>query len=392
MKEAFFSLRDIRRMTHSGFLHAALQGNTLQLHLQDAWVLGNIDAVSSAWENASKQLHASALSQIELHGQKLEALDTAGAWVLSQLLQQLRERSPQLQVDFVQMPPHSHSMMQTVLENTQKKKPEKKAPTSLFYSIGKALSEALKEGYLLFGFLGQTFITLMHCLRRPRRLRFASIVRHIDEAGIDAIPIIALIAFLISIVLAYQGIQQLRQFGAEIFTINMVAISVLREMGVLLTAIMIAGRSGSAFTAEIGVMQVNEEVDAMRVIGLSPFEVLVLPRFLALVIALPLLTFIADMMGLVGGAIVSYFAMDITLTQFIQQFQTAVRISDFWVGIVKAPVFALIISVVGCFKGMQVHGSAESVGRMTTSSVVASIFIVLLADALFAIFFTKLGI
>lgn len=244
----------------------------------------------------------------------------------------------------------------------------------------------------LVEFIGETGVSLGRVLRHPGKLRFASITRHIGEAGISSVPIIAMIAFLISVVLAYQGAHQLRTFGAEIFTVNLVGISVLREMGTLLTAIMVAGRSGSAFTAEIGVMQVNQEVDAMRVIGVNPFEALVLPRVIALVLALPILTFIADIMGLLGGGVISLLQLNIGLDQYLTQLKESATWNDFFVGMVKAPVFAFLIATISCMRGLQATGSAESVGRLTTASVVESIFMVLLADALFSILFMKLGI
>jgi phospholipid/cholesterol/gamma-HCH transport system permease protein len=201
-----------------------------------------------------------------------------------------------------------------------------------------------------------------------------------------------MISFLVGVVLAFQGADQLARFGAQIFTINMVGISVLREMGILLTAIVVAGRSGSAFTAEIGAMQVNEEVEALRVIGLDPMEVLVVPRVLALVIALPLLTFFADMMGLLGGGVMSVLLVDVSFGQYWRLLNNAISLNTFVVGMVKAPVFALLIALVGCFEGLRVTGSAESVGRLTTRAVVEGIFMVIIFDALFSILFSYLGI
>jgi phospholipid/cholesterol/gamma-HCH transport system permease protein len=217
------------------------------------------------------------------------------------------------------------------------------------------------------------------------------LARHIQETGIDAIPIVALVAFLISIVLAYQGTFQLRPLGAESFTVNLVAISVLREMGVLLTAIMVAGRSGSAFTAEIGVMKVDEEVDALSMIGIEPFDILVLPRLFALFLTLPMLTFMADLVGLFGGYVTCATILDISWQQYWEQIRHTVHIADFMVGLFKAPLFAVIIATVGCRLGMQVSGSAESVGVFTTRSVVESIFIVLVADAGFSVLFNLMG-
>jgi phospholipid/cholesterol/gamma-HCH transport system permease protein len=242
----------------------------------------------------------------------------------------------------------------------------------------------------VLGFFGRIAAVFGQIFSRPRALRLPSIARHIYEAGITAIPIVALIAFLISVVVAYLGAQQLRKFGADIFVVDLVTIGVLREMGVLLTAIIVAGRSGSAFAAEIGVMQLNDEVDALRAMGLNPVELLVVPRVLALVIALPLLTVIADAMGLAGGALLSLLELHIPPAQFTVRLHEALAPTTFWAGLVKAPVFGLLIGVVGAYRGMQVRESARELGRLTTVAVVQSIFQVILADALFAILFEKI--
>lgn len=225
---------------------------------------------------------------------------------------------------------------------------------------------------------------------RPRALRVPSIVRHVYETGITAIPIVSLIAFLISVIVAYLGAQQLAKFGATIFVVDLLTISVLREMGVLLTAIIVAGRSGSAFAAEIGVMQLNEETDALRAMGLNPIEVLVVPRVLALIIALPLLTIIADAMGLAGGGLLSLVNLHIPLPQFMNRLRESISPTTFWAGLVKAPVFAVLIGMVGTYRGMQVRESARELGRLTTVAVVQSIFMVILADALFAVLFMQI--
>ena len=225
---------------------------------------------------------------------------------------------------------------------------------------------------------------------RPKMLRLPSIVRHIHETGVTAIPIVSLIAFLISVVVAYLGAQQLSRFGATIFVVDLVTIAVLREMGVLLTAIIVAGRSGSAFAAEIGVMQLNEEVDALRAMGMNPIELLVVPRVLGLVIALPLLTIVADAMGLAGGGLLSLVQLHIPPEQFIVRLREALSPTTFWAGLVKAPVFALLIAMVGAYRGMQVRESARELGRLTTMAVVQAIFLVILADALFAVLFEQI--
>jgi phospholipid/cholesterol/gamma-HCH transport system permease protein len=243
----------------------------------------------------------------------------------------------------------------------------------------------------VLGFFGRIATVIGQIFSRPRALRLPSLARHIYETGVTAIPIVSLIAFLISVVVAYLGAQQLTKFGADIFVVDLVTIAVLREMGVLLTAIIVAGRSGSAFAAEIGTMQLNEETDALRAMGMNPIELLVVPRVLALVIALPLLTVIADVMGLAGGGLLSLVQLHIPLAQFTVRLREALAPTTFWAGLVKAPVFALLIGVVGTYRGMQVRDSARELGRLTTVAVVQSIFLIILADALFAILFVQIN-
>jgi phospholipid/cholesterol/gamma-HCH transport system permease protein len=214
----------------------------------------------------------------------------------------------------------------------------------------------------------------------------------VEQTGVNALPIVGLLSFLIGVVLAYQGADQLRRFGAEIYTVNLLGAGILRELGVLMAAIIIAGRSGSAFTAQIGTMRVNEEIDALRTIGLDPVEVLVIPRLFGLLLTLPMLTLYANAMALFGGCMMAWAALDITIPQFIRQLQSSLYPSTFWIGLLKAPFFAAIIALIGCYEGFQVARSAESVGRLTTLSVVESIFFVIVTDAAFSIFFSVLQI
>jgi phospholipid/cholesterol/gamma-HCH transport system permease protein len=241
-------------------------------------------------------------------------------------------------------------------------------------------------------FMGRVGVSLAYAGPRIKRWRPTSIARHVYDTGIAAIPIVALIGFLIAVILAYMGAQQLRKFGADIFVVDLVTVGVLRELGVLLTAIIVAGRSGSAFAAEIGAMQLNEEVDALRAIGVDPIEVLVVPRMLGLLIALPLLTVIADIIGLVGGGLLCRVLLDMPLTQFLNRANDAIASTTFWVGIVKAPVFALLIALAGTRCGLRVRGSSRQLGHYTTLAVVQAIFLVILADALFAVLFMKLDV
>lgn len=358
------------------------------MHLTGDWDIGRIARLEKQYEG----LNLPRLDSIELDGSDLRTLDTSGAWMLRKLLSGMM--NPDASVTTRLQPRHQEILTLTNLDTT----PPEPAHVPwnpirhLIERLGKATWDILGGGKMLVSFLGEATVSVFKSIFTSASVRLNSTARHIEETGVDAIPIVALIAFLISIVMAYQAANQLRQFGADIFTVDLTAISVLREMGVLLTAIMVAGRSGSAFTAEIGVMKVNEEIDAMRVMGLNPFELLVVPRIIALLITLPILTFIADMMGLFGGGVITYSLLHIPLDQYLARIQAAVNIKHFWVGLIKAPVFAFLIAVVGCMCGMRVSGSAESVGRLTTASVVISIFLVLLADALFSILFSQLKI
>jgi len=241
---------------------------------------------------------------------------------------------------------------------------------------------------LVFG--GRLLASAGTAWRSVKRLRIPSVVRHMHETGVQAIPVVAVIAFLISVISAYIGAQQLRPYGAEIFTVDLVALGVLRELGVLLTAIMVAGRTGSAYAAELGVMKLNDEVDALESMGLNPYEVLVLPRVVALVLVLPLLTIVADAMGLAGGALLTSYLIDLPWPQFVMRLDAAVADTTFWAGLVKAPVFGLLIALTGTLRGLQVRESSRELGRLTTVAVVQSIFLVIFADALFAIFFLEI--
>jgi phospholipid/cholesterol/gamma-HCH transport system permease protein len=255
---------------------------------------------------------------------------------------------------------------------------------------GRAVETRLHTWYEALTYGGQLIVTAGMAWRSLRRLRVASIVRHVHETGVQAVPVVAVIALLISVISAYIGAQQLRPFGAEIFTVDLVAIGVLRELGVLLTAIMVAGRTGSAYAAELGVMKLNDEVDALESMGVNPYEVLVLPRVLGLVIAMPLLTIVADFMGLVGGGLLSRYLLDLPWPQFFSRLDDAIAPTTFWAGLVKAPVFGLLIALTGTLRGLQVRDSSRELGRLTTVAVVQSIFLVIFADALFAMFFLEI--
>ena len=244
----------------------------------------------------------------------------------------------------------------------------------------------------MLSFVGETAAVIAKSILEPKRIRWRPILYNIRSAGFDALPIVGLLSFLLGVVVAYQGAGQLRQYGANIFVADLVGLSMLREFSPLITAIIIAGRSGSAYAAQIGTMAVTEEIDAMRTLGISPQEMLVLPKLIALIIALPLLTVFADMLGVFGGMLMARQQLDVGFVEFLDRFVKAVSPTAFMVGVGKAPVFAAIIAIVGCFQGFKTKGGADSVGRQTTRSVVQSIFLVIVADALFSIAFSMLDL
>jgi len=243
----------------------------------------------------------------------------------------------------------------------------------------------------LLGFLGATLIGFANVIRRPKRFRLNAVVQRFDVVGVRALGIIGLMSFLIGVVIAQQGSVQLAQFGAEVYTINLIGRITVRELGTLMTAIMVAGRSGSAFAAQIGTMKITEEIDAMRTIGVSPVEALVIPRMIAAVLMMPLLAFWAMLMALLGGGVFVWLSLGIPPLTYIQRLQDVIPPTDLWVGLIKAPVFGFIIALAGCFQGMLVQGNSEEVGSRTTTAVVQSIFLVIVLDAVFAVFFSNIG-
>ncbi len=320
-------------------------------------------------------------------------LDTTGAWFVSTLEQGLIGQGWQVAV--ADADPKHRALLKEVRQ-ARISPPVEREPLNGFLRLiaflGQSTIESCVKGGRLLSFFGQTVSTLLKAIIRPSRLRLTPLTHHLEQTCLNALPIVGLIAFLIGVVMAYQGADQLKRFGAEIFTVDLVGVSVLREIGILLTAIVVAGRSGSAFTAEIGAMVVNQEIDALRTLGLDPIEILVIPRMLALMIALPLLAFFADILGLTGGGLMAWIVLDISPAQFLTQLEEAIGPATFWVGIVKAPVFAFLIAMVGCYEGLLVSGGADSVGRHTTKSVVTGIFLVIVFDALFSILFSYLGV
>tara|TARA_A100001037_G_scaffold292813_1_gene308622 strand:+ start:13556 stop:14716 length:1161 start_codon:yes stop_codon:yes gene_type:complete len=340
-----------------------------------------------------RRLEISTGEAVQIDASDIAVMDTAGAWVLYRAIKGLRAQG--LTVEIANATPNVAEMLDEVVRNDNPCEiapPQGNAVVNMIAQIGESVVDIAAETAQLISFLGSIFVTLARTAAQPRRLRLVPLVHHMQQVGLNALPIVGLISFLIGVVLAYQGASQLQKFGAEVFVVDLIAISILREIGILLTAIVIAGRSGSAFTAQIGSMKVNEEVDAMRTLGLDPMEVLVVPRVLALVFTLPLLAFFSDIIGLFGGALMAWITLDISPGLFLERLHASLGPWTFWVGIIKAPVFAFIIAMLGCFEGFQVVGSSESVGQKTTRAVVESIFLVIVVDAIFSIFFAFIGI
>jgi phospholipid/cholesterol/gamma-HCH transport system permease protein len=317
---------------------------------------------------------------------KLSGLDTSGALFLCEL----RDRK----VELTGVSAEHEQLLALICGLERKPLPTPKTIPrwrEIIIEIGKGADAFGRDAYDVLVFVARALNAVIHALLHPSTLRPASISRQISETGIKALPIVGVMAIMISVVIGYQGLVQLRPYGGDEFMINLVGVSMLREMGVLITAIMVAGRSGSAFAAEIGVMKSREEIDALEVMGLGPMELLVVPRLLAIMITLPLLTFFADIMGLIGGAIISLAQLDIAPMPYLERLRLAVDTRDLLVGLVKAPIFAFFIGAIGCMHGLRVAGSAESVGRETTRAVVKAIFLVIIFDALFSVFFERVG-
>lgn len=368
-------------------LRTAEQGEGEVLRLGGALTIGTVTA-------AHRQLRSLAPRRsVAVDLSDVTRLDTAGAWLLTTLEQQFNASGVKLQLR--NMSDEARLLLESVRQAMPQREEEVAAKGGLFALLdrtGRAVSTGLAFLMELTAYLGLFFARLGRVIRRPSEFRLTSLIAQAEDVGYRAVPIVALMAFLIGVVLAFQGSAQLRQFGAEVFVVDLIAISILRELGILLTAIIVAGRTASAFTAAIGSMKMREEIDAMRTLGLDPATILFVPRILALLIMLPILGLIANVMGLIGGALMSWVELGISPSMFRTRLIEGTDVSHVFVGLVKAPVFALIIGVVGCHAGMQVKGNAESLGRMTSQAVVTAIFAVIVADAMFSIFFAQVGL
>jgi phospholipid/cholesterol/gamma-HCH transport system permease protein len=349
---------------------------------------------SAALDRQLQNLAAAGSGALRIDARGLERLDSTGAWLLLRTRRQIEEGGRA--VSELSVPERYRPLIDNLAQSGRTapvRIPPRHGARPWLYRIGRATVHVGRQAWSILGYLGRVTVETGEAVAAPKHnLRIAAMVHQIEETGINALPIVGLLAFLIGIVLAYQGADQLKRFGAEVFTINLLGVGVLREIGGLITAIIVAGRSGSAFTAHIGTMRVNEEIDAMQTMGLNTIDTLVLPRIVGLVIALPFLTFYADIMALIGGAVMCYFDLGLTIPVFLRQLEQAVELNTFLVGIIKAPVFAFVIALVGCYEGFQVERNAASVGLLTTRAVVESIFLVIVLDAAFSVMFSVLGI
>ena len=329
--------------------------------------------------------HEGRVRRVDLSG--VDRIDTVGAWVVHRF-------AARNDAEVSGLSDASRSLFDEVV-NADKPVAMRPQPVSPFArvagEIGDAVVTSFRTLYGLLGFMGATTMAMLAVIRHPRRFRFNAVVQRFEVVGVSALGIIGLMSFLIGMVIAQQGAVQLQQFGAEVFTINLVGRLTLREMGVLMTAIMVAGRSGSAFAAQIGTMKLTEEIDAMRTIGVSPMEALVVPRTLASIILMPLLGFYSSVIALIGGGLLVWSNLGIPPSTYVQRIREVVPITDLFIGLIKAPVFGAIIAIAGCFQGMLVEADAEQVGSRTTAAVVQAIFLVIVLDAFFAVFFTWIG-
>jgi phospholipid/cholesterol/gamma-HCH transport system permease protein len=371
-------------------LTATPVGDGLELRPGGSWTAVNVRSLEALSDGVTAEIDRSKTVKLDMNG--LSELDTLGAWLLEKLSR--RAIAGGHRIELVGVAENYTGLIEEIRQVNRHNPAPVRAPNPILVRLGEVGRYAMsttEDVAVFLQMLGSLFLALVGVLRRPRSLRITSLGYQLYKVGFQAIPIMILITFLIGAIIAQQGFFHFRKFGAESYTVDMVGILVLRELGVLIVAIMVAGRSGSAYTAELGSMKMREEIDALLTMGLDPVEVLILPRVVALIIALPILSFIGSIAALYGGGLVAQFYGDMGPAIFIARLHEAVSVTSFKVGIIKAPFMALAIGIVACSEGLRVKGSAESLGKQTTTSVVKSIFLVIVLDGLFAIFFASIG-
>ena len=373
----------------AGVLFTEKRGDGVEFSAAGSWTAEYADRIESQIDAA---IGGIAGRGITINAARIENLDTYGAWLIERAIRTLTSKggAPRL----VGLREDYRGLFEKVHGGTQVLPPALAGPNRIIAtleSVGRTMARVGADLVLFAEMLGLVMVALKRVVLRPKSFRFTSMVHQVERVGWRAVPIILLITVLIGAILAQQGIFHFRKFGADIYVIDMVGVLVLREIGVLIVCIMVAGRSGSSYTAELGTMRMREEVDALRTMGFDPIEVLILPRILALVIAVPILTFLGSMAALYGGGLVAWLYGGIQPEVFLDRLREAVTGTTFEVGIIKAPFMALLIGIVACVEGLQVGGSAESLGEKTTNSVVKSIFLVIVLDGVFAMFFASIG-
>lgn len=360
--------------------------NTKKLTCQGEWVIDHLPHL----EALLIQINWPTTGQITIDGCNLIKMDSAGAWLLSKYLKKLQP--PGITFSFDNFPQKFLDLLAIVQKENLQLQQTAPTPsnTSLLARIGNYSIIQLEEWCDFLAFTGKLTLEMLRILRKPLSFRWNALAGVIDKTGFQALPIIGLLSFMIGVVLAYQMGVQLRNYGANVFIVDLLGLSVLREFGPLITAIMVAGRTGSSFTAQLGIMKINQEIDALDTMGVTSSELLLLPRIIGLAIALPLLTIWADIFGIIGGMFMANNMLDIGFYNFIHRFEQEIPVRALLIGLCKAPVFALIIASIGCFEGMRVQGSADSVGKNTTRSVVLGIFFIIVVDAIFSVILSKL--
>lgn len=374
-------------MPQSALISVQSQGNSLAVAGHGLWTSEHAAALETEVDEATTRHPKPSDVTIDLSAVTL--MDTFGALLLDRLVERWSKAGVTPHV--TGLAHRYEALLHEVDRGIGKSRPPERHREKGLELVGQQVVAVLRDALALLNFIGAVVAALLRVLYRPRNFRFTSMVAQLDRAGLRAVPIILLMTFLIGAIIAQQGIFHFRSFGADIYVVDMVGVLVLRELGVLIVSIMLAGRSGSAYTAELGSMRMREEMDALRVMGFDPIEVLVVPRILALIIALPLLTFIGSMSALVGGGLVCWVYGGITPDVFMSRLKMAIDLNQFEVGMYKAPFMAVTIGLVACLEGMRVGGSAESLGARTTASVVKAIFLVIVMDGLFAIFFAAIN-
>jgi phospholipid/cholesterol/gamma-HCH transport system permease protein len=382
----------IKSSSGSEFVQIEETAGTVLITLSGSWTLNNLPPIEHTLRNILKQsFHG---KTVTLDVSDLTLIDTAGMILYLDSCNTLKEKA-----NVIEKGIHENNEFSRMIKLIEEYRPKESLPSeqalnpllAVFDNIGRHFFNGIDSLILFFDFIGRTYAAFLRDLLHFS-FRFKEISNLIKKVGITALPIIGITTFLIGVVIAFQSAVQLQQYGANIFIVEIVSISIARELSPILTSIVVAGRSGSAYTAQLGAMKITEELDAMSVMGFDIFRFLIVPRSLALIIVLPLLIFFGDVVGIFGGMLVAKFQLGITFTSFIDRLQSSFAMKHFYAGLIKGPFFAATIAAIGCFRGLQVTRDTESIGRQTTISVVNSIFMVIIIDAVFSILFTELGI